>query len=421
MAQLSGQRGFGAADRGAPPLAEPPRAHDAAVPGTRDVVGHTLLTYLPRSCTFVHTTIRFQRGFRPVVLAAHTENVNEFPADELYRLARPSSFARRAARRLWAGVHGFEHTYDHGLARAARRSRCALLHAHFGWAGCAALPARRRLGIPLVTTFYGHDLSDSRGLDYARLFSDSTLVVCEGPAMHQHLVELHCPASRIRTVPIGLDLAQFPFAARTRSRPLVLLQTCRFVEKKGVDLSLRAFAAARQRLGPSELWLVGDGELRTELASLADRLGVSRDVRFLGMLSHAQYREAARRAHICLQPSRTASTGDTEGGAPTVILEMQAIGVPVVSTRHADIPFVVAEPERLVAEEDVDALADALVRLSNADEDEWAAAALHARSFVEARHDARVVAGELEGVYREAIATAYEPTVRRAQQRRAVA
>jgi colanic acid/amylovoran biosynthesis glycosyltransferase len=121
------------------------------------------------------------------------------------------------------------------------------------------------------------------------------------------------------------------------------------------------------------------------------------------MLSHTEYREVIQQVHVCIQPSRVASDGDTEGGAPTVLLEMQAVGIPVVSTRHADIPFVVAEPERLAAEGDVDGLAEELVRVSEVSESEWTALGERGRAFVESRHDARVVAAELERVYREAL------------------
>jgi colanic acid/amylovoran biosynthesis glycosyltransferase len=377
----------------------------AAADARGNVVGHTLLSYLPRSCTFIYTTIRHQRAFRPVVLAERTENVSEFPVASLHRLVRPdASTGSRAARRLWAHAHGFRGTYDHQLTKMAARAGCTVMHAHFGWAGCAALPACRRLGVPLVTTFYGRDLTDARGLDYARLFAEGTTFVCEGLFMAAQLTGLGCPASRIRVIRIGVDTGQFPFAPPRRSRPLVVLQACRFVEKKGVDLSIQAFAAVRSQLGPSELWLVGDGELRAELQGLAMRLGVAGSVRFLGMLSADEYREVVRRAHICLQPSRVASDGDSEGGAPTVLLEMQATGVPVVSTRHADIPFVVAEPARLVAEEDADALARELVRLARLDEAEWVATAERGRAFVDARHDALVIATELETVYRDAVA-----------------
>lgn len=363
-------------------------------------IGHVLNTYLSRSATFVYTTLRFQRRVRPVVLARRTENLAEFPLRPVVRLLPDSRAYRRLARSAPAWGR---RSYDRRLVRAARRHGCVVLHAHFGWAACDSLDARNRLGLPLVTTFYGNDLAPAfpARYPYERLFAEGDLFLCEGPAMAARLAELGCPPRRIRIAPIGLDLEAFPFRPPVRSNPLVVVQAARFVDKKGFDLTLRAFAAARPSLGPSELWLIGDGPRRIELERLAVRLGIAGSVRFLGMVAHAEYRDAIQRAHICIQPSRTAPDGDTEGGAPTVLLEMQATGVPVVSTRHADIPNVVADPDSLVEEEDVDGLASALVRLATLSEEEWALAAEHGRALVEAEHDARTIAGQVESVYAE--------------------
>jgi colanic acid/amylovoran biosynthesis glycosyltransferase len=221
--------------------------------------------------------------------------------------------------------------------------------------------------------------------------------------MARQLVALGCPEHKVSVVKIGLDLQRLPFAPPIRSRPLVIVQTARFVEKKGIDLSIQAFAAARHRLGSSELWLIGDGDCRSDLEALAVRLRVASSVRFLGAMSHETVRETVQRAHICIQPSRTAQDGDTEGGAPTVLLEMQAIGMPIVSTRHADIPGVVAQPDKLVEEGDVDGLSDALVRLGRASDDEWSEHARRGRALVEAEHDAQRIADQLESVYLEAL------------------
>ena len=66
---------------------------------------------------------------------------------------------------------------------------------------------------------------------------------------------------------------------------------------------------------------------------------------------------------MLIHPSRTAVDGDSEGGAPTILLEAQAIGTPIVTTRHADIPHVAPEGPGvfLCREHDVEALGDALV------------------------------------------------------------
>ena len=65
------------------------------------------------------------------------------------------------------------------------------------------------------------------------------------------------------------------------------------------------------------------------------------------------------RCHVLLQASLTAADGDGEGGAPVVLLDAQASGLPVVATRHADIPEYVLDGRSglLAPEGDVEALA----------------------------------------------------------------
>ncbi len=382
--------------------------------GSRSAVAHTMPEYLPRTSTFVHTLLRFQREYRPIVFARRLTHLDEFPLEaEICTLGSPDSAFTRLNERLPVLPASVRDTFARKLPGAVRQRRCVLVHAHFGWAGLASLGAARRLGIPLVTSFYGRDLAErkrrwQRRPVYDRLFREGTLFLCEGPAMLEYLVGLGCPREKIRIARIGIDLSQFPFSPPARDRPLVVVQAARLVEKKGVDLSIRGFAAARPAIGPSQLWIVGDGPMRAELESLVESLGLTDSVRFLGELPYAEYRELLRRAHIGIQPSRTAPDGDTEGGAPTVLLEMQALGLPVVVTRHADIPFVVSEDGWLADEEDVAGLADALVALAAMPEQDWRAHSTRARRAIEARHDAAVVARAIESLYGEA-RTGFEP------------
>ena len=73
-----------------------------------------------------------------------------------------------------------------------------------------------------------------------------------------------------------------------------------------------------------QLWLVGDGPLRTELAAQAHTLGVQDAVRFLGVQSNvANYLQAANLFLL---------TSDTEG-LPGVLLEAGLLGLAVVATQ----------------------------------------------------------------------------------------
>ena len=368
------------------------------------VVGHVVQSWLPASATFIHTLIRNQHGVRPVVLTDRVTRAAEFPVDELVDIGVASGGLRRRAQRLRARRAGLESPWELRLARAARAHGCVALHAHFGWVGHQALAVARHLEVPLVTTFYGFDLAvPDREAGwreaYDQLFAEGAAFVVEGPHMAETLAGIGAPRDRIHVVRIGLDLDLFPFEPRVPGRPLILLQTGRLIPKKGVDVSIRAFAAARPRLDDAELWIVGDGPERAALEELASELGVSDGVRFLGALPYEDYRATVARAHVCMQPSRTAADGDSEGGAPTVILEMQASGMPVVATRHADIPFVVARPDELVEEEDADGLAERLVELAGLSAEEWRARAVAARALMEREHDARRQAARVEQLY----------------------
>ena len=108
--------------------------------------------------------------------------------------------------------------------------------------------------------------------------------------------------------------------------------------------------------------------------------------------------------HIFLSPSVTARDGDSEGGAPIAILEAEASGMPVVSTRHADIPEIVVANESalLSAERDVEALTANLERLLK-DPDQWPAMGERGRRHVEESYNVTVQVQRLETLYSQVL------------------
>ena len=60
-------------------------------------------------------------------------------------------------------------------------------------------------------------------------------------------------------------------------RPVIVCVS-RFVERKGQDMLIRALPLVQRRLPEAALLLVGDGPMRKKLISLADQLGVLKDV-----------------------------------------------------------------------------------------------------------------------------------------------
>jgi colanic acid/amylovoran biosynthesis glycosyltransferase len=146
--------------------------------------------------------------------------------------------------------------------------------------------------------------------------------------------------------------------------------------------------------------IVGDGELREAVEQTVREYRLEAVVRLLGMRPYPDVLRELDAADLFLAPSRTAADGDTEGGAPTILLEAQAAGLPILSTRHADIPEVVAEGESalLVSEGDWQALADDLTQLSHTPE-RWAEMGRAGHAHVAKAHDIRVEARRLEELY----------------------
>ena len=171
-----------------------------------------------------------------------------------------------------------------------------------------------------------------------------------------------------------------------------------FTEKKGIPYGIEAFARCSNQ--DARLTVAGDGPLRSLIEETVARCGVEDRVKLVGFVDHAGFLALARDSHIFMAPSVTASDGDSEGGAPTVLLEAQASGLPVVSTLHADIPSVVRDGESgyLVPERDVESLTEALDRLLD-DPGSWPLIGTIGRSHVTDHYDLPAQAWALEETY----------------------
>jgi colanic acid/amylovoran biosynthesis glycosyltransferase len=189
-----------------------------------------------------------------------------------------------------------------------------------------------------------------------------------------------------------IDLARYPRWA-PRPGPQVLFAG-RFIEKKGLFDAIATFARAHAQHPAARLTIVGDGPDELEARALVGRLSCARAIEFVGSKPHAELIRMIAAATVLIHPSLTAVDGDSEGGAPTVLLEAQAIGTPIVATRHADIPHVAPEGPgvRLCEEHDVAGLADALSALLSSPQPSGGA-------HLAARHAAPGAIEHLEAIY----------------------
>src|SRR5256714_12673614 len=190
------------------------------------------------------------------------------------------------------------------------------------------------------------------------------LVLVRSESLGRALINLGCQAGKIRFPHTGIPVHEIPF--RPRAWPTdgawKFVQACRLIEKKGLRVSLRAFAKFTARYPTSTFTIAGEGPLRNELGQLAAELGVADKVFFPGFISQTQLRELFYQSHIFLHPSEVGGDGNQEG-VPNSMLEAMASGLPVFATEHGGIPETIEKGRSgiLVRERDEEALALALL------------------------------------------------------------
>ncbi len=257
-----------------------------------------------------------------------------------------------------------------------------LIHAHFGLDGVLALPLARKLGLPVVVTFHGHDITVADSGEpgpgwwthqfYIRqrrlLFEQAKLVIAVSNFIRSRLIEKGCPEQKIVVHYIGVDKDKFRPEPSVPRKPIVLF-VGRLVERKGCEYLIRAMAQVQAIIPDVELLVIGDGPLRPSLEQLAEKM--LRRYKFLGFQSPESVRNWMNQAKVFSLPSITAQSGDMEAFG-MVFAEAQSMGLPVVSFSSGGIPEAVADGETglLTTERNTEGLATCILRLLE-DEELW--------------------------------------------------
>jgi glycosyltransferase involved in cell wall biosynthesis len=199
------------------------------------------------------------------------------------------------------------------------------------------------------------------------LLRSATGVIAPSDAIRKELLGAGFPDKKIFVVPNAVDVERFRPAApgeqaeakRVLNLPadrLVIGTVARLVQRKGIDVLLRAFA----RVLPNhcaQLIIIGDGPLSDGLHALAKDLRIDRSVTWLGL--QADPEKWLRAMDVFAFPSRLE-------GSPNAILEAMATGLPIVATAIGGVVDLIQEGVTgvLVPPDDPDMLAAALARLA---------------------------------------------------------
>lgn len=301
------------------------------------------------------------------------------------------------------------------LIRYAKHHQINILHAHFAPVGWRYRKVAKALGTPFVVSFYGYDYEMVPYTEpafrqrYQWLFQFADAFICEGPHGASILEQMGCPAGKIYIVPLGVEVEKIPFFERDKiPGELKLIQVASFAEKKGHIYTVMAFAEALKQCPNMELTLVGDARepivKKKVLDFIADnQLGDK--IRVLDWLDYSQVHQFLSRFHVFIHPSCYAQNRDCEGGAPIILLDAQATGMPVIGTTHCDFPFAVKDgvAGRLSPEKEIRPLKEAIGFFYSQGAEEYSAWSQNARGYIAKNFDIRHSSKLLADVYKNLI------------------
>lgn len=219
--------------------------------------------------------------------------------------------------------------------------------------------------LPFAFSAHAKDIWTTPEWDLAEKIADARWGVTCTAVNRDYLGSLADDPAKVDLVYHGLELDEFPPPPDRRDRkgPLQILSVGRLVEKKGYgDL-----VVALGRL-PADLdWRfvhIGGGD-RGALDDRARKLGISHRIEWRGAQPRSAVIEAGLAADLFVLPARIARSGDRDG-LPNVLMEAQALGLPVISTPISAIPELIEDGRNgvLVEDRNPGALATAIQSLA---------------------------------------------------------
>ncbi|HEX3576133.1 MAG TPA: glycosyltransferase [Rhodopila sp.] len=240
-----------------------------------------------------------------------------------------------------------------------------ILHAQFARGGALALPLAHHLGLRMVVTLHGGDVSKQknwRGTVLARrwpaLVRKTEQFVCVSAAVAEVAASRGVPHDKLTVLPIGVEIPAQPPARA----PTAHLFVGRFVEKKGIAVLAEAMRRLRAQGDQTPLTCVGDGPLRPLLETLARETS---GITLTGWLSPNAVRTHMTQAVSLVVPSIIAADGDAEG-LPSVIPEAMAQACPVIGSDQGGIAEAIRHNQTglLVPPGNAAALATAMHRIT---------------------------------------------------------
>lgn len=240
-----------------------------------------------------------------------------------------------------------------------------IIHIHFG----TLARQLHRIGFqrPVVVTWHGYDANMAprfcgEGM-FRDLFQAGWRHTVGSDFMRRRLINLGAEEAYLSQIPMGIDLAAFPYWEKNREAgtPLRMLSVGRLDEMKGHCHLIQAVTELREEGLDIILRIVGEGYLRGDLMAQIIQSESNDHIQLLGALTSVEVSKEMESAHLFALTGVVASTGrvETQG---VVFAEAQASGLPVIGSSIGGVSesLIDGETGRLCPPGDVAAIKEAI-------------------------------------------------------------
>lgn len=221
------------------------------------------------------------------------------------------------------------------VAREAKRLGITHFHAHFADnSATVASYASNLTGIPFSFSAHAVDIFKKvTPKELTKKVSDASFVVAISEYNKQYLQEVtKQEPDKIVRVYNGINLNRYqPPKVLNLKNTFTILAVARLVEKKGLDVLIKACHRLKEQGMSFQCLIVGKGAMKAKLLELISNLELENHVYMLGAKTQLEVLELYHQVHLFVLPSIIASDGNREG-LPVSITEALACGLPVVTT-----------------------------------------------------------------------------------------
>lgn len=262
----------------------------------------------------------------------------------------------------------------------------------------------KKLGIANIIHVHGvigkwNKLLDILQYSYLRIFGrqffkNANLIICLTKSDASEVQQFGCPSKKIRLIPNGVDVDEFKPAKETKN---LLFWGGRFLQQKGLEYLIEALSLVAQKAPSTRLILSGDGALFFKIYSMVKKLGLEKNVKFLGRVQRTSLPKLVGSCSIYVLPS-------LKEGMPYALLEAMSCGKPVVGSNIPGINDIIINMKSglLVPPKDPKAIAKAILMLLNNEELRFNLG-INARNSIVNRHRWSLISAKVESAYMEAI------------------